>query len=279
MKKIHFLYLCLPLFIFSCKKNGSSAPAVDATQFYLASVRAYSPGFLDLDSFTYNSNHLLSRYVQYSFDSTGGSPTGDSLIYNFSFSGNSKVPSSYAFTDPAGGITSPQGHQLFYDGQNRIVEDSNLNGSLYKTTYSYPGNNLASNVGFYFFGSVYRKDTLIFSNGNLSSERIYYPNSAGTGDSLAGTYNFNYSSYGNPAYHPEIAGTIGHLLFNLSYDGTQNYGDFNSKDFVKSLSVIQPGVPGIPISYNLTLDSKGRISQVTTSIYPPSQYRIVFTYY
>lgn len=278
MKNSIALFLCGAVIFCSCKKNSSSGggPTIDATQYYVSSVRDYSPGYLGLDSFTYNSNHYLTRYVQYSFDTTGGSPEADSLIFDFSFSGGKTVPDSYTVTDPSAGGTL---HQLFYDNQNRIRQDSNTNGTMYVTNYSYPGSSLASDEAFYFFGTVDRIDTLSFSGGNNTTEKIYLPNSANTGDSLVQTMNFTYSNYGNPMYHPQISGPIGHLLFNLSFDGSQTYTDFNSKNFFKSESVVEPGYPTLTLDLNVATDNKGRVSVVTTSIYPPAFFRVVFNYY
>lgn len=277
MKKIVCLILSATVLIFSCKKSSSpSGPTIDATQYYVSAVKTYNPGYLGIDSFTYNSDHLLSRYAQYTFDSTGSQPATDSLIVDFSFSTNSKAPSSYTMTED--GVTD-QGHQLFYDAQDRIVQDSNLNGTMYVTNYGYPGNNLAADVNFYFFSSTDRKDTLLFKSGDMSNENIYYPNAAGTGDSLADMIDFTHSSYGNPVYHPEISGPIGHLLFLLAYDGFQNYSDYNSKHLVNSAKEIQAGAPSVQINYGTSTDSKGRVSQVTVNGVPASVLRVTFSYY
>lgn len=278
MKKSQFLFLCLPLLIFSCKKNGPSAPAVDATQFYVASVRSYTPSSLGIDSFTYSSSKLLTRYVQYSYDYSTGSTISDSLVFDFVYNGASTVPATYNFSQPSQGTNEV--HQLTYDGQNRVTKDLCPARSDFFINYAYPGNNLAAVVQFSASGFLDNQiDTLLFSNGNMSSEQIYFPNAAGTGDSLEGTLHISYSAYGNPIYHPQIGGTIGHLLFILSFDGYQNFVDFNSKKLQNSVTDIEAGLPPSTLNYNITTDSKGRVSELISPSYPASAYRITYSYY
>lgn len=280
MKKIRFLFLCCAVLFFSCKKNGSpgGGATIDATKFYVSTVRSYAPGQQNVDSFTYNSANLLTKYVQYQFDSTGGSPQSDSLIFVFSYSGSSPVPASYSFSQPSFG-TINEVHNLSYDGQNRITSDICPARTGFVTNYTYPQTNLAATLQFSSGSGLDNQiDTLTLSNGNMSSEIVYYPNDAGTADSLEGTLHFAYSSNGNPLYHPQISGTIGHLLFILSFDGFNNFVDFNSKEMTNSITNIQAGQPPVTIKFSLSTDSKGRISQANYSGFP-SAYRIVYSYY
>jgi hypothetical protein len=278
MKKFVFLFFGAILFFYSCKKNASpSTPTIDATKYYLSSVRNYTPGAVNIDSFTYNSGNLLTKYVQYAYQTSGGTTLSDSLTFVFSYSGSSPVPSSYTFSQPSQG-TIDELHQLSYDGQNRVTKDFCPSRSDFFTNYTYPGSNEAGMLQFSSSGLDNQVDTLFFTNGNMTSQVIYFPNDAGTADSLEGTVKVSYSSYGNPAYHPEIANTIGHLLFILSFDGFQDFVDFNSKNFASSVTDIEPGQPNLTIKYNISTDSKGRISGTGYAGFP-SSYSMVYSYY
>src|SRR5579884_1944968 len=151
MKKIIFLFLCGAVILSSCKKNSSSSGGggtpIDATRYYVSSVRNFIPGYKGIDSFTYNSSNLLTSYKQYSYDSTSGYPEADSLIFQFSYTGGSQVPSSYTFSQPSQG-TIGELHNLSYDAQNRVTSDVCPSRSDFITSYSYPNNNPAATLQF-----------------------------------------------------------------------------------------------------------------------------------
>jgi hypothetical protein len=279
MKKNLCLILCVSVLAGSCKKNssGPSSPPIDATQYYVSSVRSYTPGALGLDSFTYNAAHLLTKYVEYGFDSTSGSPQSDSLVFEFAYTGNSPVPASYTFSQPDQG-TVDELHNLSYDAQNRVTKDVCPSRSDFFTDYSYPNSNLAATLQFSSAGLDNQIDTMFLTNGNMTKQVVYFPNDAGTADSLNGTIQISYSSFGNPMYHPAISGTIGHLLFVLSFDGFQNFVDFNSKNLDNSITDIEAGSPPVTYKYNIAADSKGRASTMTYASLP-NTYRIVYSYY
>ena len=276
MKKITFLFLCAAILIASCKKNSTGPTATDVSKYYVSSVRNYAPGYLGIDSFSYNSSNLLTRYVQYENDSTNGTPIVDSVFYIFSYSGSSPVPSSYTYLQPSVGTNEV--HQLSYDAQNRVTGDVCATRIGFFVNLSYPAGNDAATVQFSSSVGDNQIDTLTITNGNATKQVVYYPNSAGTADSLEGTLKIGYSANGNPAYHAAISNSLGPLLFILSLDGFSNFVDFNSKDMANSITDIEPGVPNRTINYSFTSDSKGRVSKANYSGYPDT-YRLVYSYY
>lgn len=275
------LFACLGLsaVLDSCQKSGTEDNKPAATISYLSSIRSYSPQFQVVDSFKYDDAHRVAVWTSYSYDSTNGIPLTDQLQVAFSFTGNNPVPASYTYTHalnaPMKGV-----HQLSYDGQNRIIKDTALNGTGFVTYFSYPGNSIAINL---FFSSGYpdkQLDTLFISGGNVIEERLYFMNSSPTTDSLVGAPQFGYSSYANPAYHAEIASTIGPLLHTIALNGFGGYSDFISKNAVNKVGGLGDEFPqGTTINFNLTADSQGRLAFLTAGAVPADNDKTVFTYY
>jgi hypothetical protein len=275
MKKI-FLFFCLAIFSFSCKKNSNSSgvPPTDLL-YYLSSVRTIGPQTQIIDSFIYDSNHNVALLTEYVFDTSGGSPVSDSIRVVFNFSTNS-LPQSYTFTDYAVGNINDV-HQLFYDGQNRIVEDTSMSGSGFVNHFSYPANSIASILLFDATSGNNQVDSLLLANENISHEVIYYPNNSGTGDTLSASLGFGFSVYPNPEYNPQIAGTVAPLLYLLMYDGFGGYYDCISKNAVNSIYGFRDGPP-TQITYSIIPDAKGRVARIVHNG-GPGNYGNVFTYY
>lgn len=264
-------------FAFGCKKSNSPGNT-PASSYYLSSVTDYSPQSRIIDSFTYDSSHRIARFAQYSYDTTSGSPVFYYWTADFTLPANGSAPSSYTYNYRAAGIINDV-HPLSYDGQGRIIKDSSLSGSGFVTHYSYPNNNIASTVLFDGTPLNNQVDTLFMTNGNIGSERDYFPNNAGTADSLEGNVQVGYASIANPGYHAAIAGSVGPLLFTLQFDGNGNFMDFISKNAFNKVTVIGSGLPsGTSINYNLTTDSKGRLSQLTANLGGITG-RVTFNYY
>lgn len=272
--------LMLPMLIMfsSCKKSGGpGGGSANGSPYYLASARNYSPGTLSIDSFDYNGDHLLTRYAQYIYDTSYGSPVFDSLVTIFSYNAGSQVPASYVLSHIIGGTTD-ENHLLAFDGQNRLIRDSCIEQQSFVVThYTYSGENLVAEVVFSNVGFLDNQlDTLYVNNGNVVSEWFYYPNSAGTADTVVGGETFQYSNEANPLYHTQISGPLGHLLFILSFDGLQNFVDFNSK-YLASSSTLLPSPR--QFSYNYTTDSRGRVVKQTSPQFPAQFYYVTYTYY
>lgn len=276
MKKHHLIApLLCALVVLSCKKSGSSNNSSNS-DVWLSSVSAIAPQTRAVDSFSYDSAHRVLKFAQYKWDTSGGSPAAGSEIATFALpAGASAPPSSYTLT--YNGNTDP--HVLTYDGQGRISKDTSLSGSGFVVYFSYPNGNIATTV--LFDGSPLNNqiDTLFMSNGNISAAHIYLPNDAGTADSLEAAVKFGYSSNNNPAYHSAISASIGPLLYILQFDGYGGALDPISQKALNSVSGLGDGLPGnSAITYNQTTDSKGRLSQMTTSFGPAAGY-ILYSYY
>jgi hypothetical protein len=167
-------------------------------------------------------------------------------------------------------------HQLYYDGQNRIVKDSGISGTGYVNYISYPGSNIVSRVLFDGTAGNDQVDTVFFTNGNVTSQHIYYPNNAGTTDSLSGSPRYGYSASVNPLYHAGIAATTGVLLNLLAYDGFGGMIDFLSVDAINTASNLGGGLaPGTTLNFNVVADSKGRVAFLALS----GAFTISFNYY
>src|ERR1700753_919409 len=115
-------------------------------------------------------------------------------------------------------------------------------------------------------------DTLYVSNGNVTDIHVWMPNNAGTADSLEGTLKFGYGGTANPPYHSNIATAIGPLLYVLQVN---NYGgpmDPISTHLFTSVSETGGGIPaGISINFNTSTDSKGRVKELSASVFGMSE--------
>ncbi|HVS97520.1 MAG TPA: hypothetical protein VHE54_13595 [Puia sp.] len=260
----------------SCKKGGSSNNGNPNNTAYLSSVVSIQPQTRVIDSFYYDSAHRLARFTQYEYDSSQGYPVAGAWSAYFAYpAGNGAAPSSYLYA--AGSIADL--HALAYDTQGRISKDTSLSGTGYVATYTYPGGNLATTVLFDGTRMNNQIDTLFLDGGNVTNLRIYYPNDAGTADSLEGNVNFGFTSLTNPAYHQAMTNAIGPLIYILQLDGFGSSVDPVSQHAFNSVSGVGSGLPpGISLKYNQKTDSQGRIIELSSSLGPVAG-SITFTYY
>ena len=272
-----FVILGLALLAGSCKKSGSG-PNTPSNSSYVSSVRSHTTKAQLVDSFTYDNTHRLTVFAQYQYDTTSGTPFFDGLVATFSYTGTSQTPASYTFKQVSNGANSDL-HKLYFDGQNRVVKDTSVSGSGYVNYFSYPGGNLVSRVLFDGTAGNNQIDTVFLSNGNMSTQHIYYPNYAGTADSLSGAPQYGYSSSLNPLYHPEIAGSMGLLLNLLAIDGYGGLSDFISPNAINKEWNLGNGAPaGYTLNFNLSSDSQGRVNLMSFSSSLGSA-NILITYY
>jgi hypothetical protein len=271
-----FLVVTISLFLFSCKKDSTS-PNNNPTgsTAYVSSIRFVSPQTQQVDSLMYDTAHHIVQFLQYDYDSTGTTPIADSITVVFSFAPNATVPQSYTYSHIGQGDVNDV-HDLTYDANSRIIKDTSLSGTGFVTSFSYPTNIIASTI--LFEGSYYdnQLDSLFLSNGNVTTNRVYYSNMSYT-ETLSGSGQFGYSSYANPAYYPAIANSVGPLLNLLTYDGFGGYTDFNSKELIDQISGTGGGLPPIPVNINWATDNKGRVGKGTAAGIPGSY--IQFYYY
>jgi hypothetical protein len=199
--------------------------------------------------------------------------------------GNDTVPNSYVFYYKAYFIYydnnfHTEDHDLFYDGQNREIEDSVTNDTVNVIHITYPGNAIALG-GTETYNQL---DTLVVTNGNvtwLADYDYFAPN----------VLNFSnlsvYSSYSNPAYSTTIANTIGGWLdvWISSVEGTNlTYLDFVSQNLPASVEeqcCQEP--PGPRINFNWFTDSRGRVMKGTLPLhfnsYTSTTTTILYSYY
>lgn len=263
------------LFIYSCKKSNSSSNSSNSNS-WLSSVTNYSAQESIVDSFSYDSSHRLASFMQFGYDTSGGNIQYGNWSAIFSLpAGSSAAPTSY--TNNLTGTTEL--HQLTYDAQGRIIKDSSTGSSGWVIYFGYPNGNIAINA--YYDGTVANSllDTLFMSNGNIGSFHVYGPNNAGTADSLEGVIKYGFSGIANPAYHSTLTNSIGPLIYILEISGYGGTFDAISQKVLNSMSGQTDGLPaGVTISYSLTTDSKGRLSQQSAS-YGGGYANIVYRYY
>lgn len=260
--------------IVSCHKSGSSNNNHNNNA-WLSSVVSLQPQTRVIDSFYYDSSHRLTLFSQYAYDSSQGSPAFGTWSVQFAYSGTVSQPTSYLYVI----ASTADIHALSYDAQGRITRDTSVSGTGYVAHYSYPGGNVATTVLFDGTPMNNQIDTMFLSSGNVTTLHIYYPNSAGTADSLEGAVNFGFTSLANPAYHADLTNSIGPLLYILQLDGYGSSVDPISQHAFNSVGGSGSGLPpGVTLKYNQTTDSQGRLVKLSSSLGPVAG-SISFTYY
>jgi hypothetical protein len=272
-KTIAIISLCV--YIYSCKPDVPSQPSTPA---YLSSINQTSSQYRLVDSFQYDTSHHITALFRYIYDTTQGPPILDSGSAVFSFQPNAAVPDGYLYNDLYEGYYNVS-HQLTYDGQNRIIKDTAIGGSGFVTYYTYSAGLIAANT--YNNGTFDdQSDSLFFTNGNLSEERVYYNNYTQTADSLAGDIHYSYGSHTSPAYHSEEAVTVGPLIHTMEYAGGVMNADPISPNIPSSFSGTGGGlIPGT-FTVNLTTNPQGRITAAALSYSGISlNGKAIYTYY
>jgi hypothetical protein len=281
MKKYSLsLTLCtlILILIFSCKKSNSGSNSSAATNSYLSSVVSYSPQQKTVDSFYYDSTHLLDTFSQAFYDTTSGAPQYNSYTVKFIYQSPNTYPSYYYLYDVTYGNYGDY-HLLSYDGQGRISRDTSLSGSGYVTYYSYPNNNVVIDDWFEGTSQDNQIDTLYMSNGNMSGETIYTADIPGQPDQQQADAQYKYNTSANPAFHATISDAISPLLYNITQTNNGGFVDFLSKNVLDQVTGTESSSPGIfSLTYVQTLDNKGRLSELTGPTGPAAG-SIVFNYY
>jgi YD repeat-containing protein len=268
------LVISTMIFAASCTKsttprppgNGSGSSTPPANNNYLASI-TNGQFSNQLDSFTYDNSNRLTKIIStigsgtikigvgsINIDTTG--PLGTTVT--FFYSGSNTFPSSY--TTVSFDLKSHL-HQLYYDGQGRIIKDTALDNSGFVDTWSYPNGNIAAVLNSGTGGVII--DTLFFSNGNVTAQHLHEINTGEIADTVYTAITYTYSTIVNPNYHQAIASTYGPLLSYVAING--EFGDFISANVISTVSdnsqVIGLGkLPGgtDTETYTWTTDSKGR---------------------
>jgi hypothetical protein len=278
-KTLLSLFLCAiaMLFVFSCKKSNSGGNSAASTS-YLSSVVSSAPQQKIVDSFYYDSTHLLDTFSQAIYDTTSGSPLYNSYTIQFIYQSPNTYPSYYYLYDVTYGNYGDY-HLLSYDGQGRIAKDTSLSGSGYVTYYSYPGNNVVIDDLFEGTSQDNQIDTFYITNGNMTAESIYTSNIPGQPDQQQGYVQYTYNSTANPGYHAQISDAIGPLLNNITQTNNGGFLDFLSENVLKLATGTESSLPtNFSLSYVQTLDSKGRLLELTGPTGAAAG-SIVFSYY
>lgn len=211
--------------------------------------------------------HISGFFLQY-----------NTFTAQFIYQSATAYPSGYNYYDvPLGNYGDY--HILSYDPDNRIIKDTSLSGSGYVTWYSYPNNNIAATVLFEGTAENNQIDTLFLTNGNISGAAYYTSDIPGQPDQQQADVRYSYAPTANPAYHATISNSIGPLLTTLDVDGFGGFVDFISKNAYRQVVGVQQTTPlSFSYTYNLTTDSKGRLSTYTGNA-SGSSATIVFSYY
>jgi hypothetical protein len=252
---------------------------------FVSSIKQTVFGTSMTDSFTYDASNRLTSIV-----ASNGGPTT-----TFTYSGNSTVPASYTVSaQSALNISIPaQSHQLWYDGQNRIIKDSLMSGgpqtdgtiinNIGQVTYwSYPNGNIAQQTvgkGGPSQGQVV--DTFFLNNGNIASKHSWLIGAAGSKDTVLDSVQYTYNSIVNPNFHQAVASTWGPLLYNNSqFDFISGFAVNTSKTTSKDVAGVNVLNNQSSQTFSYTLDSKGRAA--TETITDPNAGtvdNITFTYF
>lgn len=260
-----FLTITALLLVVSCKKSNSSHnSAGSAANSWVSSITSYSPTDQEsiVDSFTYDSTHRIASYQQLGYDTSGGIAYTGNWSAIFALPAGTAPPATY--TNDLTGVQEV--HQLTYDAQGRILEDSSLGSSGWVIYFSYPNNNIA--IDAYYDGTIANSllDTLFMSNGNISGFHIYGPNNAGTADSLEGNLKLGFSGLANPCYHSAITSSVGPLIYILAISGYGGNFDAISQKALSSVSGMIDGLPGnTTVNYAQVTDGQGRLSRESAS--------------
>lgn len=274
MKKytLFFLILCV-VTIWSCHK-GNSSKNTDSG-YYVSSATSVTAGTSIVDSFTYDSAHRITQFIQTKYDTTTGTPEMTVATTQFALAAGTTPPTGYVYTINGNSVT----HTLSYDNQGRIAKDT-CPTTGFVTFYSYPNGNIAATIQ---YSSVYldnQIDTLFMSSGNAATINTWMPNDAQTADSLQGSLKFGYGGTANPMYHASITSSIGPLLYILAVNGLGGGLDPVSQKAPTSFSGTIDGFPsGFTLNFSQQTDSKGRLSMLYAGVPGFGSETIYFNYY
>lgn len=270
-KLLFFLVLC-GITVLSCKKSNSSKNSQSG--YYVSSAVSVTEGSRLVDSIIYDSTHRIASFLQIKYDTSSGSPVTVNTAVLFTLPGGSAPATGYTYISPNGSEL----HMLTYDNQDRIIKDT-CAATGYVATFTYPGNSIAIRVLFDGKPMNHQIDTLFMNGGNIAKAVTWMPDDAGTADTLQGTLNFGYGSVANPFYHPAITGSVGPLLYVLTVNGLGGGVDPISAKAQSSFSGKIDGLPqNLTINFTQSLDSKGRLSELSASLFGLGE-AIYFNYY
>jgi hypothetical protein len=224
---------------------------------FVSLIKNTSGGVTTTDSFKYDNSKRLTSIIVLN---------GQTSTTTFTYSGSATFPSSYTVENSLV-PNNPENHQLWYDGQNRIVKDSTLSGGNLGGTnsnagnvtyYSYPSGMIATlSVGKNGAAGGQVIDTFFLSNGNVVSAHLLSIGAAGDPQgTVSESIQVTYNSIVNPQFHQAVSSTWGPLLTTLGgYDAVSGYAENTATTWTT--------VPGLPTikstdTASWTVDGKGR---------------------
>jgi len=277
---IRHLTLCFfiaGIFSSCSKKDGSGDDGKPVNDSYLASARIIAPQSTTVDSFIYDANHRVTKFMVWLEDPTN--QASDTTFISFSTVSGNLLPDhlTIAVSDD---LSLLDHHQLIYDGQGRITKDTSLSGTGFVSYYSYSGNYIICRV--LFNGAIDNYvsiDTLVMKDGNMVGQKLWTINQ-GVLEQQKNVV-FDRGTAANPAYKADIASSVGPLLYILSVYNYRGFSDFLSRYVVKGISGVADGLPGgAGLSYSVSIDGSGRVAATSldgSSVL--SGVKTVFTYY
>ncbi|MEO6963562.1 MAG: hypothetical protein ABIY90_16440, partial [Puia sp.] len=219
MPRISYV-LCI-LLVTACTKGQGVHPAYSVQNMLVSGteINRVRDGFAkETDSLVYDQNIRLIKIVQIFDDSSQYvGEDYDTLYYLFDLEPGDSMP--VKMNARSGFSPVPVDHLLYYDGQSRIIRDTNMVGWI--NNYGYGQGYLASShynpetdYGSSGYGQSYVTDTFYLASGNIvrNNEYRYNPPTAEGQPGGGFVYNYKYSSYTNPFYNPGISGTVGIML-------------------------------------------------------------------
>jgi len=275
MKKL-VLPACIPILLFSCKKNDPGTPTSNGTILTSIRVEDYSgTNVSTLDSFYFDNSGRIVQMVHWDYDVAPSHAFYDSMTYKFTYNGSGNRPVSYTntlFYASDNNESYTEDHTLSYDNQGRLIFDTSLavypTGSVARESYfKYTDGYTVINQ------SIAHKDvtdTIFINNGNVAKFSAY-ADSLGTGNFDFG-YRYSYAAIPNPLYNAATSTSIGALLYVRTY-----YLDFIST-YVPSASKDIFYASDLTYSYTVNaqgLPAKGQAKDRTTGELEES---ITYTY-
>jgi hypothetical protein len=220
--------------------NGNQIQWIDSVKLYTITPSGTS---FTKTSFTYDgSNRLISAMENSNDTNSAHVASTTSSVITFSYNGSDTIPNAYSDNIH---------HLLFYDGQGRVLLDSQDVGGAPKFVdhYSYGSGYIAR-----FRGTSL--DT-VFTDGKNKTGYITYQATLSGGNIVKGNLTYNegyyYSIYTNPFYFGRLASHIGYLF-------QPSFFDMASREICTSRQyILNAGDPNTIINYTWTTNSSQQV--------------------